>query len=651
VAGTLYLIRHGATKLNEGPNREDRIRGWLNPPLIQAGKDQAAADAKKLADSGITRIYSSDLQRAADTAKTIAAALDVPVQDSIDFRPWNLGDLQGDPAKEVASKLRYYAEHPDEKVPGGESFSDFTSRYLSAFKPLYKRTQDGETLAIVTHYRNVKLTQAYLKGGQGIDLDQFFTDDLKPGDIIALSGGKWTDVKKAEAATVSLRRRGYPELVRKADPVAAGIAVRAADTGRVLMLQRSISDPTDPAAGKWEFPGGCLENGETPDDGAVREWEEETGTQLPDGHYAGCWQSGVYHGCVYVIPHESDVPLNLDSDDRAVTNPDDPDGDDCEVLAWWPPTQARANPGLRTEVQGADWTLIAQAVPDAVFKASLRKYPELVAKDSPTSTDVHVDAPMGDISSADLDDNGKKKRKPLKVADTDVQVLKVDDEKRIVYGIVLEPDVEDSQGDVVSKEDVELAAHRFLYQSAPIGIQHGAMAPDSVRPVESYIAPADFELGGQVVKAGTWVLATHVPDEQLWQAVKKDGFGSYSVAGSGKRGPLERVTKEAALPSPQPIIHHTHVHIDKDAIQVGSPVVHAHHDIHVAPSPAPVVHNHVDVAAPVVHAHSDVHVPEQAAPVVNVENHVEAPKPEKAPTRTVDFKRNGMGQITGAKVQ
>jgi len=56
-------------------------------------------------------------------------------------------------------------------------------------------------------------------------------------------------------------------------PVAAGLAVRAADTGRILMLQRA-HDPADPAAGLFEFPGGCLEPGETPMAAAVREWQE-----------------------------------------------------------------------------------------------------------------------------------------------------------------------------------------------------------------------------------------------------------------------------------------------------------------------------------------------------------------------------------------
>lgn len=139
------------------------------------------------------------------------------------------------------------------------------------------------------------------------------------------------------------------------------------------MLQRSISDETDPARGTWEFPGGKLDNGEDPFDGARREWEEETGIKLPPGDRAGEWRSGPYTGHVYVVPSEEDVPLNLGPDQRLVGNPDDPDGDDCEVLAWWTPSDAAANPSLRPEAkQGTDWGLIKRAVPGAVFKSIRR---------------------------------------------------------------------------------------------------------------------------------------------------------------------------------------------------------------------------------------------------------------------------------------
>lgn len=122
------------------------------------------------------------------------------------------------------------------------------------------------------------------------------------------------------------------------------------------------------------------------------------------------------------------------------------------------------------------------------------------------------------------------------------QVLKADDERQVIYGIVLEPDVEDSQGDVVAAEDIELAAWRFLYTRAPIGLQHAVEAPESVRPVESFLVPSDFVVdtprGPELVRRGSWILAVHIPDPELWALAKNGGFGGWSVAGMGRRTPL-----------------------------------------------------------------------------------------------------------------
>lgn len=129
----------------------------------------------------------------------------------------------------------------------------------------------------------------------------------------------------------------------------AGLAVLAADTGRVLMLQRSVKDLEDPAKGTWEFPGGSIEyTDQDPFEGAAREWSEEIGQELPYGELVSSWLGGggKYIGFIYVVPSEDDVTL---SDGRVVVNPDDPDGDDAEQAAWWKIEDAMHNPALRTE--------------------------------------------------------------------------------------------------------------------------------------------------------------------------------------------------------------------------------------------------------------------------------------------------------------
>ena len=129
--------------------------------------------------------------------------------------------------------------------------------------------------------------------------------------------------------------------------VAAGLVVLAADTGRVLMLQRGL-DATDPAAGTWEFPGGCIETGETAEGAACREWCEETGLTLPvDAQLTADWSAsnGVYAGYVYLVDCEFDL-----TERASGVNPDDPDGDCVETLAWWEPVMLTGNPAMRAEL-------------------------------------------------------------------------------------------------------------------------------------------------------------------------------------------------------------------------------------------------------------------------------------------------------------
>ncbi|MDE2100528.1 MAG: NUDIX domain-containing protein [Patescibacteria group bacterium] len=137
----------------------------------------------------------------------------------------------------------------------------------------------------------------------------------------------------------------------------AGVCVKAKDTDRILMLQRSIEDEDDPAAGTWEFPGGHIEKDEGLFNGAKREWEEEVGVKLPEGERAGHVDNGKYRLFFYTIPEEKSIEIF----ERNVVNPDDPDGDNSEALAWWEPEDARRNPALREEVKKMHWAQIKTA--------------------------------------------------------------------------------------------------------------------------------------------------------------------------------------------------------------------------------------------------------------------------------------------------
>jgi 8-oxo-dGTP pyrophosphatase MutT (NUDIX family) len=96
-------------------------------------------------------------------------------------------------------------------------------------------------------------------------------------------------------------------------PTAAGLIVHAADTGRVLMIQRSKDKADDKGAHqRWEFPGGKLDGNEPSFSGGRREWQEETGAKLPkNARRIGSFLTadGVYEAHGLRIPHEHALRL------------------------------------------------------------------------------------------------------------------------------------------------------------------------------------------------------------------------------------------------------------------------------------------------------------------------------------------------------
>jgi hypothetical protein len=129
-----------------------------------------------------------------------------------------------------------------------------------------------------------------------------------------------------------------------------------------------------------------------------------------------------------------------------------------------------------------------------------------------------------------------------------VTIAKADDEKRIAYGVVLESGTIDGQGDYMTPEDVEAAAHGYLSTSRVIGSEHGA--PIDAVPIESYIAPQDLTFDGPqgrtIVTKGSWVMGVRVINDDHWQMVKDGDYTGFSVGGYGLREDMPSAYPEAS---------------------------------------------------------------------------------------------------------
>ena len=147
----IFLLRHGQTAWNA----EQRIQGQLDIPLDATGLQQAQRLAGALRDEAIEVLYSSDLQRAAQTAAPLAAATGLPVQTDARLRERSFGAFEGRTYAEIETQwpqdaLRWKLREPGFGPGGGEPLQAFYDRSVQAVLRLAAR-HPGQTIAIVAH--------------------------------------------------------------------------------------------------------------------------------------------------------------------------------------------------------------------------------------------------------------------------------------------------------------------------------------------------------------------------------------------------------------------------------------------------------------------------------------------------------------------
>jgi alpha-ribazole phosphatase len=147
----VWLIRHAEPDAAV----HGRCYGSLDVCLSQAGREQAASLAERLAAEPFTAIYSSPRRRAIETAEAIATHQRLDVIIVHDFRELHFGDLEGRTYDDIAAThpelYRQWMETPTEvQFPNGESFAQMRVRALNAYRALLARHND-QTIGIVAH--------------------------------------------------------------------------------------------------------------------------------------------------------------------------------------------------------------------------------------------------------------------------------------------------------------------------------------------------------------------------------------------------------------------------------------------------------------------------------------------------------------------
>ncbi len=149
----IIAVRHGETEWNANA----RIQGQRDIPLNEKGQWQAQRAAQVLAKTGepVAAIYSSDLARALDTARSIARALGIGVDTDLRLRERSFGDFEGNTFTELERAFpldaaRWRVRDPQWAPPGGETLVALQARVRTATDALAQQHL-GQQIVLVAH--------------------------------------------------------------------------------------------------------------------------------------------------------------------------------------------------------------------------------------------------------------------------------------------------------------------------------------------------------------------------------------------------------------------------------------------------------------------------------------------------------------------
>lgn len=148
MSALVTLVRHGRT----AHNAAGRFQGWIDIPLDEGGHAQARLLAARLAQHKRppTRLYTSDLRRARQTAEHLENALQLNAVVTSQLREMNIGTWEGLTFAEIAAlDAEAFRAWPFQEGPAGESM-DHVARRVGAFYDTLS-LQEGEHAVIVTH--------------------------------------------------------------------------------------------------------------------------------------------------------------------------------------------------------------------------------------------------------------------------------------------------------------------------------------------------------------------------------------------------------------------------------------------------------------------------------------------------------------------
>ena len=195
----LIFIRHGETAWN----REKRFQGHSDVLLNERGLLQAELLAGALQREGVSRLFSSPLARARQTAEIIGERLNLDVEIMRELTELSFGEYEGELEADLRAKhgqgfAQWREAHYTEPAPGGDSISSVKDRAAIAAEAMTGASEQG-SVAAVAHQAIFMAVKAHLRGDYSVqaarsykqqnnEIDIWDVDERKPLKRIAVFG-------------------------------------------------------------------------------------------------------------------------------------------------------------------------------------------------------------------------------------------------------------------------------------------------------------------------------------------------------------------------------------------------------------------------------------------------------------------------------
>jgi probable phosphoglycerate mutase len=186
------LVRHGETDWNA----EHRLQGYTDIPLNARGLAQASqmAIALKKAHFHFDALYTSDLQRAKQTAQALELLYAVSATSHSLLRERHLGALQGlttseAPLLEPELWQAHLSRDIHQELRGGESILQFANRIKTVLQDIQEK-YTGKTILIVSHGGALDMMYR-IASNQALDAQRVITVPNASLNWISCDGPNW----------------------------------------------------------------------------------------------------------------------------------------------------------------------------------------------------------------------------------------------------------------------------------------------------------------------------------------------------------------------------------------------------------------------------------------------------------------------------